>query len=477
MRSAGLAANASFEDWRNAARRLLEDGIEPHDVDWSASGSLFGVSDAPRESAASSIRVSREFLRLAILASLHRDSTRFAVLYRLLWRTQRERHLLEDTIDEDVERVTRMAQAVRRDIHKMKAFVRFRQIVTDGIRWSVAWFEPEHHIVEIAAPFFTKRFANMHWATLTPERSAYWDGTELRFGPGATRSAAPTDDASEDLWRTYYASIFNPARLKVQMMRSQMPKKYWRNLPESELIPGLIAQSQERTLSMLNRQPTHAPTRALRRVVSEKPRSADEPGLNTLEAVRARAMQCRDCPLWKNATQTVFGEGRTRAQIVFVGEQPGDQEDLTGKPFVGPAGKLLDRALIDAGIDRTATYVTNAVKHFKFEPRGKRRIHKKPNEMEIAACHQWLERELQMIKPEVIVALGATAARAVFNRAMAIEKNRGHIVRDERSAAADTDLLVTVHPSYLLRVPDTDRELAYLRFVQDLKLLRKYAKA
>ncbi len=162
---------------------------------------------------------------------------------------------------------------------------------------------------------------------------------------------------------------------------------------------------------------------------------------------------------------------------MFVGEQPGDQEDLTGKPFVGPAGKLLDRALVDAGIDRKATYVTNAVKHFKFEPRGKRRIHKKPNEMEIAACHQWLERELQIIKPEVIVALGATAARAVFNRAMAIEKNRGHIVRDERSTAANTDLFVTVHPSYLLRVPDTDRELAYQRFVQDLKLLRRYAKA
>ncbi len=312
MHWAGLGANASFEDWRDAARRLLKAGVQPHEVDWSTSGSgsLFGLNEAPLEPASSSIRVSREFLRLAMLASLHHDSTRFAVLYRLLWRTQRQPLLLADTLDPDVDRVARMAQAVRRDIHKMKAFVRFRQIVTDGIHWSIAWFEPEHHIVEITAPFFAKRFANMHWAILTPERSAYWDGTELRFGPGAIRSAAPTDDASEDLWRTYYASIFNPARLKVQMMRGQMPKKYWRNLPESELIPGLIAQSQERTLSMLNRQPTHAPTRARRRVVPEKPRSADEPGLNTLEAYAleqrsAATVRCGRTPRRRSSARVV----------------------------------------------------------------------------------------------------------------------------------------------------------------------------
>jgi probable DNA metabolism protein len=479
MLRVGLSSNASFEDWRAAARQLLTDGIEPHEVDWSSENSL-SLSDAmdsvPRLTT-SAVRVPRDFLRLAMLTSLHRDERRFAVLYRLLWRMQREPRLLADALDEDVDAVTRMAKAVRRDIHKMKAFVRFREDQVEGATWLVAWFEPEHHIVAITAPFFARRFANMNWAILTPERRVYWDGSELRFDCGATRRDAPADDASENLWRTYYASIFNPARLKVQAMRSQMPKKYWRNLPESELIPDLIAQSQERTLAMLSRQPTTPPARAKRRPSSNAPRTADESGLNTLDAVRSRAMQCRDCPLWKNATQTVFGEGRTRAHILFVGEQPGDQEDIAGKPFVGPAGKLLDRALTDAGIDRKATYVTNAVKHFKFEPRGKRRIHKKPNEMEIAACHQWLERELQLIKPDVVVALGATAARAVFNRATAIEKNRGRIGRDEQSAAPDTDILVTVHPSYLLRVPDEDRELAYQRFVQDLKLLRKYAKA
>jgi len=196
----------------------------------------------------------------------------------------------------------------------------------------------------------------------------------------------------------------------------------------------------------------------------------------SLAAVREQAAHCRDCPLWKNATQTVFGAGPRAARIVLVGEQPGDQEDRAGEPFVGPAGRLLDRALTDAAVDRKATYVTNAVKHFKFEPRGKRRIHKKPNELEISACHQWLEREIELIHPALIVALGATAARAVFGRATAVEKNRGHVIPGAQAKTAlAADVLVTVHPSFLLRVPDEDRAAAYERFVHDLKLIRPYA--
>lgn len=196
----------------------------------------------------------------------------------------------------------------------------------------------------------------------------------------------------------------------------------------------------------------------------------------SLAQVAEQATHCRDCPLWRNATQTVFGAGPRSARIVLVGEQPGDQEDRIGKPFVGPAGKLLDRALVDAAIDRKTTYVTNAVKHFKWGPRGKRRIHKKPSELEIRACHQWLDRELALIRPALIVALGATAARAVFGRPTVIEKNRGHIIAGAQAKnALDADLLVTVHPSFLLRVPDEDRDEAYERFVADLKLIRPYA--
>jgi len=196
---------------------------------------------------------------------------------------------------------------------------------------------------------------------------------------------------------------------------------------------------------------------------------------DSLPAVREQAAHCRACPLWKDATQTVFGMGSQRARVLLVGEQPGDQEDRAGEPFVGPAGKLLDRALTDAAVDRKATYVTNAVKHFKFELRGKRRIHKKPNELEISACHQWLERELALIRPALIVALGATAARAIFGRTTAIEKNRGHVITAEQASLShDADVLVTVHPSFLLRVPDEDRAAAYERFVADLKLIRPY---
>jgi uracil-DNA glycosylase len=178
------------------------------------------------------------------------------------------------------------------------------------------------------------------------------------------------------------------------------------------------------------------------------------------------AAHCRACPLWRNATQTVFGDGPGDARIMLVGEQPGDREDLTGEPFVGPAGKILDRALAEAGIDRSRIYVTNAVKHFKFEPRGKRRIHKKPSEMEIDACHRWLEGELAALSPEITVALGATAARALLGRATAIGANRGKIV----DWGSDRKLLITVHPSFLLRAPPEYRDEEYARFVADLRL-------
>ncbi|HEY4373641.1 MAG TPA: UdgX family uracil-DNA binding protein [Burkholderiales bacterium] len=201
------------------------------------------------------------------------------------------------------------------------------------------------------------------------------------------------------------------------------------------------------------------------------PTTARQAG-NTLTALRHAAAGCRDCPLWEHATQTVFGEGPARATILLVGEQPGDQEDTAGHPFVGPAGRLLDRALADAKVDRGEVYVTNAVKHFKFELRGKRRLHKTPAQAEIAACHEWLEREIGLVAPRLIVAMGATAARSVTGRATPIGANRGHVVELPSGAA----LLVTVHPSFLLRVPSEDREREYAKFVADLKLAAPFAK-
>jgi len=199
---------------------------------------------------------------------------------------------------------------------------------------------------------------------------------------------------------------------------------------------------------------------------------------SSLKNLREEAADCRACPLWKNATQTVFGEGPAHAQAVLVGEQPGDKEDLAGKPFVGPAGQMLDRALAEAGINRKQVYVTNAVKHFKFVARGKIRLHQKPTTPEIKACRQWYERELAVIKPTLVVAMGATAAQSVFGKITPINKNRGRLIDLDEGLKA----LVTVHPSYLLRLPDADAKAReYDRFVDDLKLaaaaLRKSAHA
>ncbi len=318
----------------------------------------------------------------------------------------------------------------------MRAFVRFREVERGRSEERfVAWFEPEHHIVRLNAGFFARRFANMAWSILTPDECVHWDG-ELSFTPAATRADAPDGDPLEATWRTYYASIFNPARLKVKAMTTEMPRKYWKNLPEAALVPGLVAGAAERTRMMLaagdaagmtnDAVQAGAPVAAAAgggapAIVPAKPGDAAA----TIAGLRAAAASCQRCPLFAPATQTVFGEGPPDARLVFVGEQPGDQEDLAGRPFVGPAGQMFDRALAAAGIDRTRAYVTNAVKHFKFEQRGKRRIHSKPDTSEIDACRWWVDHERQLIKPAVTVALGATAARSLTGKAVTISRERG----------------------------------------------------
>jgi DNA polymerase len=197
------------------------------------------------------------------------------------------------------------------------------------------------------------------------------------------------------------------------------------------------------------------------------------PDQPTLPSLREAAADCKACDLWKRGTQTVFGEGRRRSVVMFVGEQPGNEEDLSGKPFVGPAGRLLDDALAEAGIDRSQTYVTNVVKHFKWEPRGKRRIHKKPNAQEIAACRPWLQAEIDLVKPKVIVALGATAAQSLLGAQFRVTKQRGQFIESTLAPY----VMATVHPSSILRAPDDEtRRLEHRRFVDDLKKLARVIK-
>jgi uracil-DNA glycosylase len=211
----------------------------------------------------------------------------------------------------------------------------------------------------------------------------------------------------------------------------------------------------------------------MRRKSSNQSASDLIPDRPSLPSLRKAAADCRACDLWKLGTQTVFGEGRRRAKVMFIGEQPGNEEDLTGKPFVGPAGKLFDTALAGAGIDRSQTYVTNVVKHFKWEPRGKRRIHKKPNAVEIAACHPWLQAEIALIKPDVIVALGATAAQTLLGPKFRVTKERGKFLESNLAPY----VMATVHPSSILRAPDDEtRRLELRRFIDDLKRLSRVIK-
>ena len=203
--------------------------------------------------------------------------------------------------------------------------------------------------------------------------------------------------------------------------------------------------------------------------------SAEEffPDKLTLPALKEAAADCKACDLWKRGTQTVFGEGRKRSTVLFVGEQPGNEEDLSGKPFVGPAGRLFDSALEEAGLERSQTYVTNVVKHFKWEPRGKRRIHKKPNAGEISACRPWLEAEIAVVKPKIIVALGATAAQALLGPKFRVTKQRGVFLESTLAPY----VMATVHPSSILRAPDDEtRRLEHRRFVDDLKKLARVLK-
>jgi DNA polymerase len=427
-------------------------------------GDLF-ASDGPRPGA-SRFAVPRSFIDLAKDAICHSDPERFALLYALLLRVRADRHAVDDAADPLVRRIEALAKAVRRDIHKMHAFVRFREI--DG-RF-VAFFEPDHHVVRRAASFFVNRFTNMHWSILTPELSIHWDGQTLTEGPGATRAEAPAGDPLEEVWRTYYASIFNPARLKVGAMLKEMPKKYWRNMPETSLVQPLIASARSRELEMIDRS---VAKEGLKHALEAE--RAIEPGGNlraSWEALLKEARSCTRCELYKCGTQTVFGEGPLDAAILFVGEQPGDQEDLAGRPFVGPAGAVFDESLEKAGIDRSAVYVTNAVKHFKFIQRGKRRIHNKPDAGEISACRWWLENERALIKPPVTVALGATAARSLIGKAVTIGKVRGEPLALEDGS----ECWVTAHPSSILRIPDAEgREEARALFVRDLKRVRKRA--
>jgi probable DNA metabolism protein len=479
MHTIPLSGRGDFSEWRDAARALAAAGVSPREVDWrirDLDDELFAtdaVTDLPRpDTSAPSLTVPPAFLPLAEAVVCHTEPGRFHLLYRLLWRLQSDRYLLGLDADKDVAWARLLAKNVNRDGHKMTAFVRFKEIAGQGgnRRRFFAWFEPSHFVVARTAPFFRRRFADMDWIIATPNGTASWDGERLIFDTRPGKNPGHVDPA-DDLWRTYYAGIFNPARLKLKAMQAEMPKKYWRNLPEADLIPGMIANAEASVRAMAEQAAKDPPLfhYRLQEIAQAMPKI--EPlGAGTIDALRQEARGCTRCPLHCMATQTVFGEGPQSAPLMMVGEQPGDQEDLAGRPFVGPAGMVFDAVLKEAGLARDAVYLTNAVKHFKYEPRGKRRIHEKPNKGEIDHCRWWLAKELELIKPRLVVSMGATALYALSGERKPLDQIRGKTIVMQGNIL----LYPTIHPSYILRLPDgTERRRQKALLVEDIRRVRQ----
>ncbi len=462
-----------FDAWRQLARVAFQQRLEPDAIDFAdetipVADDLFGAVSTKTAllnelsgNAALVPYVSKAFLERAQLAALHRDPSRWNLLYRLLWRLQSNRELMRVEVDADVSAMLRLVQQIKRDEHKMHAFVRFRKLTDEAGEQFIAWYEPAHRILPLAAPFFAERFAIMRWSILTPDGSVFWDpavGT-LQFGPPLDRSHAPSEDELETLWKSYYSSIFNPARLNPDVMRSHMPVKYWSNLPEVELLPSLLQKAEGRVELMVSKQ-------------SDKPTAAPfVPAEHSLPVLNQAMPGCRGCELYEHATQVVPGRGPGTAQIVLVGEQPGDQEDRRGEPFIGPAGGVLRKALGEAGLPPETVYMTNAVKHFKFVLRGKVRLHQNPRVSEIMACRPWLLAELDALKPKLVVCLGASASKSLLGGTFALMRDRGKLMP---SSFAD-QIMATIHPSAVLRgKDDATRETLYRHLRDDLQLARQY---
>jgi len=334
-----------------------------------------------------------------------------------------------------------MHKSVDKDIYRMRAFVRFRKVDHEY----VAWYRPDHRTLDANEQFFRDRFGAMRWAILTPYQSMLWDCDQIRYGPGVPREQAPSADEMDGLWRAYYSSIYNPARINPAAMRAQLPVRYWSQLPESRLIAPLRRESGARVNEMARR--------------SQVP--AQVPEATSLEELKAAVEAA--------LPHAVFGEGPARASIMLVGEQPGDEEDRQGRPFVGPAGRVLDAAIAESGLERSRLYLTNAVKTFLYVERGKRRIHQTPRGQDIAANRPWLTAEISLVRPKVIVCLGATAGQSVFGRAVRIGAERGRV---QTHPLAD-GVVLTYHPSAVLRAQE-QRKADEIRqmLVSDLALAR-----
>ena len=454
-----------WDGWRAVARACLAQEVEPSRVQWVVPGSLFDAFTLPIPSPEASLaKVPRQFVQMARRVSHHREERRAGIMYRVLWRlTHGEGQLLEDAGDGDVVDLRALDAAVRRSAHKTKAFVRFRKVADDAGEHYVAWIQPDHCVLPLLGDFFAERFSDMRFSVLSPDDSLHFDGRRWSLGPGQPRSAAPSHDELESLWRTYYRSIFNPARVMVKAMTAEMPKRHWHTLPETQEIPSLLAEAGRRVDAMLSEPQARVEGPTAHQLATEA---------GDLGDLAARLERCRGCELHGPAMSVVPGVGPSHAPIVLVGEQPGDLEDQSGRPFVGPAGQVLASALKAAGLTADQVYLTNAVKHFSYAPAGKRRLHSKPKASHVRSCRPWLLAELERIRPRVVVCLGTTAARALLGVEVRVGRDRGVSTPSPWAP----NVLVTYHPAAILRAVDPGKadELKG-DLVDDLKEARRLA--
>jgi probable DNA metabolism protein len=407
--------------------------------------------------------VPRSLMDMLQSAACCRVPDRWAFLYRVMWRWQLGQHDVQSPADEDGARLNAMVKAVRREEHDMHAYIRFRERPVDaGAPRFVAWYEPQHDVLPQVARHFVSRMGKVSWLIATPEASVLWDGHTLHNTGPLVGKSEELDDSGEALWLTYYRSIFNPARLNTTVMQQHIPSHRWKNLPEGKIVTQMVSDAAmgARKVGQFEAVGQRKGTTIPIAPESAQPERQQPTKLD----------ECRRCPLWEAATQAVPGDGPQQARIMFVGEQPGDQEDLAGQPFVGPAGKLLDQVCQAAGVDRDTIYVTNAVKHFKWEPRGKRRLHKTPAQREVEACRYWLDKEMASVQPTVIVALGATALKSLL-------RTDNVVLKHSLGKPMQVDgrwVVTTYHPSYVLRVPSEDaKREAFSIMVASLKLAQE----
>ena len=413
------------------------------------------------------VHLPRTLMDMLQRAACCRVAQRWALLYRVVWRWQHGEQAVLTAADADGRRLRAMVRAVQRAEHDMHAGIRFRERAeAAGAPRFVAWYEPAHDVLAPVAQHYVRHMGRISWMIATPDASVLWDGTTLHNTGPLMRSSADFDgdadadaDADEAPWLAYYRTTFHAATLDPYVPNPLILDANSVNPanPNPNPNPNPTMASARGAARIRNAPPAHgvvvetaAPATLGQRHAITIPIVPDQ--TPALRAAPSPLAQCRRCALWQYATQAVGGAGPPRARLMLVGEQPGDQEDRAGTPFVGPAGQLLERALGEAGIARRAVYLTNAVKHFKWAPRGKRRLHKTPAQREVDACGHWLALELAQVQPEVIVALGGTALKALLGAgAVTLKEFLCKPIRhDGRWVVA------VYHPAYVLRVPDDD---------------------